>query len=164
MSRPGKCLESGADGGDMASAGAENPKGWLTVGSNETRPAILLVDSDRAALDAVEEGLSDEFSVYQALSVDEACATLTNCPSITAVALTVSDRFDNHASMMRLREHVKDRPVVLVLGFPNGPTEYVPPSGFDPFGLTHKGERPDHLVLLLREAVRLQQLRESRRG
>jgi DNA-binding NtrC family response regulator len=138
-------------------------KGWLSVGcDNKTKPSILLVDSDRAALDAVQEELSDEFAIYRAFSVDEACTTFSTYRHVSAVALTVNDRNDNHAAMMRFREHVQDRPIILVLGFPSGPDDYVPPSGFDPFGQIHKGENPDHLVLLLREAVRLQRQRQAR--
>ena len=138
-------------------------KGLLTVGCDDKKkPAILLVDSNRAALDAFQEELSDEFSIHQAVSVEEACATFSTCGHVSAVAVTVDDRHDDHAALMRLREYVQERPIILVLVFPSGPVDYAPPSGFDPFGLIHKEENPDHLVLLLREAVRLQQKREAR--
>jgi hypothetical protein len=122
-------------------------------------PSILFIDIDRMAIDAVRDELSDEYLIHQAASVDEACLGIRSHPEICAVVLTVNDRCNNHASMMRLRECAKDLPILLVLGFPRGPFDYVPPTGFAPFGLVHKGDSPHNLTLLLREATKALRVR-----
>lgn len=115
---------------------------------------MLLVDADQAALEALQAELSEEYQIFGATSANDACAMLASHPEICAVVLTVNERSNNHAAMMHVRECVGERPVLLMLGFPRGPLDYVTPPGFVPFGLFHKGDSPHRLALLLREATR----------
>jgi len=101
-------------------------------------PLILLVDDDRTALDAVQNQLTDDYRILKVGSVDAACTGLRDNPGIDSVVLSVNDRHNSHAALMRLRECAGGRPIVLVLGFPRSLGDYVPPSGFEPFGIVHK--------------------------
>ena len=122
-------------------------------------PLVLLVDVDSTALAVVQDQLSDDYRILTAPSMDSACAGLRDNPDIDLVVLTVSDRHNNKAAMLRLQEHADDRPIVLVLGFPRSLGVYVPPLGFEPFGVIHKGDHPEHLPLMVREAVSKRQNR-----
>jgi hypothetical protein len=130
--------------------------------SDPSLPTLIVVDSDPLAIEVIRDRYSELYRVMFAQSVDSACEQMATNGDVDAIVVTVNDRNNSHASLMRLSRCAGHRPVVLLLGFPPGPDAYKPPPGVNAYGIVHKCDCPDKLAMLLATAMSSRRIKAAK--
>ena len=120
---------------------------------------ILIVDDDRAVLEALHERFHTDYDTILASSAPQAMDILGGDPDIDLVVMDIKmPKVDGLRTTELIKEHDPQLPVIVLTGYPGEYSEREIDEQHRPFDYVRKSDGPERLVRSVRNGVRMRRL------